>query len=191
MGAITDRGLALSALNCSGNLLDPHPERRQRCQQVYYDTIRVASDLGLDIVITQSGCPGAPDGGTYPNWVTATWPAEYVECGQRQWAEEVTPFWTEAGRFAADHDMKIAIEMHHGMVAYNPRSLLQLREIAGDLLGANLDPSHLWPPGHGTHRRGAGSGRLHLACARQGHRHRPQRGRAQWAARDPPLGSVV
>ena len=91
LGAITERGLTLSALNCSGNLLDPHPERRRRCQQVYYDTIRVASDLGLDIVITQSGCPGAPDGGTYPNWVTATWPAEYVECGLRQWAEEVTP----------------------------------------------------------------------------------------------------
>jgi len=103
MGAITDRGLVLSALNCSGNLLDPHPERRQRCQQVYYDTVRVARELGLDIVITQSGCPGAPDGGTYPNWITATWPAEYVECGLRQWAEEVTPFWTEAGRFAADH----------------------------------------------------------------------------------------
>ena len=124
LGAITDRGLVLSALNCSGNLLDPHPERRERCQQVYYDTIRVAKSLGLDIVITQSGCPGAPDGGTYPNWVTATWPAEYVECGRRQWAEEVTPFWREAGRFAADHGMKIAIEMHHGMVAYNPRSLV-------------------------------------------------------------------
>lgn len=147
LGAITERGLTLSALNCSGNLLDPHPERRQRCQQVYYDTVRVARELGLDIVITQSGCPGAPDGGTYPNWVTATWPAEYVECGLRQWAEEVTPFWSEAGRFAADHGMKIAIEMHHGMVAYNPRSLLQLRDIAGDLLGANLDPSHLWPQG--------------------------------------------
>ena len=41
LGAITERGLTLSALNCSGNLIDPHPERRERCQQVYYDTIRV------------------------------------------------------------------------------------------------------------------------------------------------------
>ena len=106
------------------------------------------SALGLDIVITQSGCPGAPDGGTYPNWVTATWPAEYVECGRRQWAEEVTPFWREAGRFAADHgDEEWPSRCTTAWWPTTPRSLLQLREIAGDLLGANLDPSHLWPQG--------------------------------------------
>lgn len=147
MGAITGRGLVLSALNCSGNLLDPRPEHRETVQQVYRDTVRLANMLQIDVVVTQSGCPGAPDGGTYPNWVTATWPPEYVECLERQWKEEVEPFWRDAGSLAADHGVKIAIEMHHGMSAYNTRSLLRLREIAGDVLGANLDPSHLWPQG--------------------------------------------
>lgn len=145
LGAITDRGLFLSALNCSGNLLDPHPERRERSQQTFRHTVRAAAQLGLDTVVTMSGCPGSPDGGTYPNWITCTWQAEYIEAGERQWREVISPFWAAAGPWAADQGVRLAIEMHHGQSVYNPRSLLRLRQIAGPALGANLDPSHLWP----------------------------------------------
>jgi sugar phosphate isomerase/epimerase len=34
--------------------------------------------------------------------------------------------------------------MHPGFVVYNPRTLLQLRAAVGDVVGANLDPSHLF-----------------------------------------------
>lgn len=145
--AISSRGLVLSALNCNGNLLDPHPDRRSRAQKVFHDTVLAAELLGIDTIVTMSGCPGDPTGGTFPNWVTCSWQKEFVELLERQWQLEVEPFWTEAGNFASAHGIKVAIEMHPGQVAYNTRTLLRLREIAGPNLGANLDPSHLFYQG--------------------------------------------
>ena len=142
--AIERRGLTLSALNCNGNLLDPHPERRKKAQETFYKTVEAARQLGLDTVVTMSGCPGDPTGGMYPNWVTCTWQREFVELGERQWAEVIEPFWKKAGALAADHGVQVAIEMHPGQSVYNTRSLLRLREIVGPHLGANLDPSHLF-----------------------------------------------
>jgi sugar phosphate isomerase/epimerase len=144
VAAVAARGLVVSALNCNGNLLDPHPARRERAQRTFYDTVRAARRLGIDTVVTMSGCPGDPTGGEYPNWVTCTWQAEFVELGERQWAEVIEPFWRAAGQFASDHGVKVAIEMHPGQTVYNTRSLLRLREVAGPSLGANLDPSHLF-----------------------------------------------
>jgi sugar phosphate isomerase/epimerase len=145
--AITGRGLFLSALNCNGNLLDPHPERRERAQHTFQQTVRAAGALGIDTIVTMSGCPGGPDEGTFPNWVTCTWQAEYVDLVEWQWEADIEPFWRKAGPFAADHGVKIAIEMHPGQSVYNTRTLLQLREIAGPNLGANFDPSHLFYQG--------------------------------------------
>ncbi len=142
--AIESRGLALSALNCSGNPLDPHPERGKTAQDTFYKTVEAAGKLGLDTIVTMSGCPGDPTGGTYPNWVTCTWQREFVELGERQWSDAIEPFWTKAGKFASGHGVKIAIEMHPGQAVYNTRTLLRLRAIVGPHLGANLDPSHLF-----------------------------------------------
>lgn len=143
MAAIEGHGLRLSALNCNGNLLDPHPARRERSQETFFKTIEVASLLGLDTVVTMSGCPGEP-GGKYPNWITCNWQPEFIDLLDRQWAEEIAPFWEKAGRFAADRAVKVAIEMHPGQAVHNTRTLLRLREITGSSLGANLDPSHLF-----------------------------------------------
>jgi sugar phosphate isomerase/epimerase len=142
--ALAARGLHLSALNCNGNLLDPHPARQQSAQATFYKTVEAARRLGLDTIVTMSGCPGDPTGGEYPNWVTCTWQREFVDLAERQWEEAIIPFWREAGRFAADHGIQVAIEMHPGQSVYNPRGLLRLRETAGPCLGANLDPSHLF-----------------------------------------------
>ncbi len=67
--AIESRGLTLSAINCNGNQLDPHPERRKTHEDTFFKTIEAASNLGLDTVVAMSGCPGDRDGGTTPNWV--------------------------------------------------------------------------------------------------------------------------
>lgn len=150
-GAIAERGLVLSALNCNGNLLDPHPERGERAQRTLFSTVELAARLGLDTVVTMSGCPGDPGGSPYPNWVTHPWQAEFVELYRWQWEEVITPFWQRAGRFAADHGVRIAIEMHPGQAVYNTDTLLRLREIVGAQLGANLDPSHLFYQGMDPH----------------------------------------
>jgi len=56
----------------------------------------------------------------------------------------VAPYWTEHAKFAADHGVKIAIEMHPGFVVYSPETMLRLRSIAGPSVGCNFDPSHLF-----------------------------------------------
>lgn len=147
MDAITTRGLSLSALNCNGNPLDPDKERGTRHRQALHDTIRLAGKLGLDTVVTMSGCPGGPDGGGCPNWVTHPWQPEFGELLKWQWEEKVAPFWRETGQLATDNGVRIAIEMHPGQVVYNTRTMLQLREIAGPRVGANFDPSHLFYQG--------------------------------------------
>ena len=114
--SIERRGLMLSALNCNGNLLDPHPDRQAHAQSVFRKTVIAAGKIGIDTVVTMSGCPGDPDGGRYPNWITCTWQAEYIELLERQWDEVVAPFWREAGQFAADHGVRIARDL--GSYAY-------------------------------------------------------------------------
>src|SRR6266851_2588357 len=52
--------------------------------------------------------------------------------------------WPKSAKFAEDHGVKIAIEMHPGFVAYSPETLLRLRAIAGKALGCNYDPSHMF-----------------------------------------------
>jgi sugar phosphate isomerase/epimerase len=56
----------------------------------------------------------------------------------------VTPFWRSGGQYAADHGVRIAIELHPGQAVYNALTLRRLREIAGPCVGANLDPGHLF-----------------------------------------------
>jgi sugar phosphate isomerase/epimerase len=90
-----------------------------------------------------SGCPGDPDGGTYPNWV----PYPNTPLVEWQWENAVEPFWAEAGKFAADHGVKIAIELAATQVAYNTNTLRRLRQVAGPALGVNFDPSHLFYQG--------------------------------------------
>src|SRR5499425_2424207 len=56
----------------------------------------------------------------------------------------VAPYWVQHAQFAADHGVKIAIEMHPGFVVYNPDTLLRLREMTGPGVGCNYDPSHMF-----------------------------------------------
>ena len=107
-------------------------------------TILLAEKLGVTTVVDFSGCPGDSSNAKFPNWVTCPWPPEYLEILNWQWDEVVTPYWKEHGKFAADHGVKVAIEMHPGFVVYNPETMLRLRAIAGPSVGANLDPSHLF-----------------------------------------------
>src|SRR5215472_9794548 len=100
--------------------------------------------LGVSVVVDFSGCPGDSPDATQPNWVTCPWPPDFSDLLKWQWDEVVTPYWTEHAKFAADHGVKVAIEMHPGFVAYSPETMLKLRSIAGPNVGCNFDPSHLF-----------------------------------------------
>ena len=138
-------GVDLSCLSCHGNPLHPDRELRKWFRETQRKTIRLAEKLGVKKIVTFSGCPGDGKGGTFPNWVTCPWPEDYTELLQWQWENEVLPFWSKEVEFARDHGLKkLAIEMHPGFVVYNPRTLIKLRKAVGPVIGANLDPSHMF-----------------------------------------------
>lgn len=141
---LRDAGLSISALSCHGNPLHPDAATRKAFVDTSRKTIRLASKLGVKTVVDFSGCPGESDRATRPNWVTCPWPPEYVDVLKWQWEKKVLPFWREHARFAADHGVRVAIEMHPGFVVYSPETMLRLRAEAGKAVGCNFDPSHLF-----------------------------------------------
>ncbi len=141
---LDDHGFRISALSCHGNPLHPSPERAAHDHDVSRRTILLAEKLGVPVVVDFSGCPGDSPHAKYPNWVTCPWPPDYLDILKWQWDEVVSPYWTKQAKFAADHGVKIAIEMHPGFVVYSPETLLRLRAIAGANIGCNYDPSHMF-----------------------------------------------
>jgi sugar phosphate isomerase/epimerase len=141
---LADHGASISALSCHGNPLHPDKARAQHDRDISRKTILLAEKLGVPVVVDFSGCPGDSPNATAPNWVTCPWPPDYLKVLDWQWNEIVTPYWTEHAKFAADHGVKIAIEMHPGFVVYSPETMLRLRQIAGPSIGCNYDPSHLF-----------------------------------------------
>ena len=141
---LTNHGFSISALSCHGNPLHPDCERAKHDQEVSRKTIELAQNLGVPVVIDFSGCPGDSPAAKQPNWVTCPWPPEYLDVLKWQWDEVVIPYWTKHAAFAAERGVKIAIEMHPGFVVYNPETMLRLRSLAGQAVGCNYDPSHMF-----------------------------------------------
>ena len=142
--AFESRSLTISALSCHGNPIHPDADRAAHDDAVFRDTVRLASALGVGVVNVFSGCPGDGPNATKPNWVTCAWPPDFSEIAAWQWEEVVIPYWSEAGRFADEQGVRLGFEMHPGFVVYNPKTLLRLRSEVGEVIGANLDPSHLF-----------------------------------------------
>ena len=143
--AVEDRGLTISALSCHGNALHPDKKFAAANHETHRKTILLAERLGVDTVVTFSGCPGDSERSKYPNWVTCPWPEDFLAILDWQWNKVVIPYWKKEAAFAKSHGVKkIALEMHPGFVVYNPETLLKLREAAGTVIGANFDPSHLF-----------------------------------------------
>lgn len=141
---ITDRGLIISGLSCHGNPISPDKAFAADSDRVYRETVRLAAELEVPVVNLFSGCPGDSEEAKYPNWVTCSWPPEYLKVLDWQWNEKVLPYWQEAGLFAEKSGVKLAFEMHPGFVVYNPETLMRLRDAIGPVIGANYDPSHLF-----------------------------------------------
>lgn len=142
--AIESRGLEISALSCHGNPLHPKRPIARAHHETFEQTLKLAKRLDVGTVITFSGCPGAEPRATAPSWITSPWPPEFLEQLEWQWQERVTPYWRDAAKLAKRNGVRVAIEMHPNFVAYNPETMLKLREIAPDIIGCNFDPSHMW-----------------------------------------------
>ena len=144
LSTLAENGLSISALNCSGNPLFPG-EKGERDRAVAADTFLLAEQLGVETVVMMSGLPGGCREDRTPTWIVTSWPPETEEILRYQWQAAV-PVWKELTARARDHGVKhIALEFHGWQLVYNVETLRRLqREAGGDILGVNLDPSHLF-----------------------------------------------
>ena len=140
--AFAERGLRIAALNCSAWPL--HPVLGQAHEAIVRDTIRLAGELGVETVVSMSGTPGDGPGASTVNWVFYPWPADGMALLSRQW-EVAIPFWQEmAAHAAANGVRRVALELHPLHLVFNVPTLLRMRAAVGPVIGANMDPSHLF-----------------------------------------------
>lgn len=141
---LDENGLEISALSCHGNPVHPNPEIAKEHHEVHRQTVQLANKLGVEVVVNFSGCPGANEQATVPAWNVCAWPEDFNNSLKWQWEEVLIPYWKKEAKFAEEHNVKIAFEMHPGFCVYNTETMLRLRQECGNNLGANLDPSHLF-----------------------------------------------
>lgn len=142
--AFDSRGLTISALSVHGNPLHPQKNIAKSYHDDFIKTVDLAERLEVPVVVSFSGCPGDHEDAKYPNWPVAPWPNDYQEILAWQWENKVIPYWKETGKYASDRGLKIALEPHGGFSVHTPGTVLRLREAVGEVIGANLDPSHMW-----------------------------------------------
>ena len=139
-----DAGITISALSCHNNPVHPDPRIAADADATFRKTVQLAERLDVPTVVTFSGCPGGGPQDLTPNWVTASWPPEYLAMSAWQWEERLIPYWQNAAHFAEQAGVRIAIEAQPGFCVYNTHTLQRLRAATSKSIGINLDPSHLW-----------------------------------------------
>lgn len=136
--------MSISALSAHGNAVHPNKEVAAQAKKDFENAVLLAEQLGVETVVTFSGCPGDSETSQYPNWVVCPWPDDFLTILDYQWNKVLIPYWQEEVKFVRAHGVKhVAFEMHPGFCVYNPETCLKLREAVGPELGANFDPSHL------------------------------------------------
>ncbi len=136
--------MSISAIAAHGNCVHPDKATADRYQRDFETAVCFAEKLGVDTLVTFSGCPGGSPADATPNWIVCPWPDDFLRALDYQWNEVLIPYWKKAAAFANDHGVhRIALEMHPGFCVYNTETCLRLRAAVGDTIGANFDPSHL------------------------------------------------
>ncbi|PKH26645.1 hypothetical protein CIG19_02285 [Enterobacterales bacterium CwR94] len=143
--ALAQREMRIVALNCSGNPLAPGALGEQHTYSSYR-TLELAGKLGVKKIVMMSGLPGGSPQDSIPNWITSTvsWPDYMPGVIDYQWNDVAIPWWKKFVQHAKQHGVEqIAIEAFPSQLVYNASTLLRLRDAVDEMIGINLDPSHL------------------------------------------------
>jgi sugar phosphate isomerase/epimerase len=137
-------GVSIAGLNCNGNPLHPNREIGEKHAEDIRRSIRLANRLGQDRVVTMSGLPGGEPGASTVNWVVNAWNSAALDVLDYQWGV-AAEFWKETDRLAADHDVKVALELHPQNLVFNTADVRKLIELTNAThVGVELDASHLF-----------------------------------------------
>ena len=93
-------GVEICALACHGNPLHPQKAIADEFHNDFCDAVLLAEKLGIETIVTFSGCPGDCEESKYPNWATCAWPDDYQKILEWQWKEKLIPYWKKTGEFA-------------------------------------------------------------------------------------------
>jgi len=140
--AFADRGLRIAALNCSAWPM--HPVHGQDHVALIRATFRLAGELGVTKLVSMSGSPGDGPAATTVNFAWYPWPSDTMALLDRQW-DQALELWRDLAQDARAHGVEqIAFELHPLHLVYNVPTLLRMRDAIGPVIGANVDPSHLF-----------------------------------------------
>ena len=129
----------------------PQSEIAAQAKQDFENAVLLAEQLGVDTVVTFSGCPGDSPTSQYPNWVVCPWPDDFLTILDYQWNEVLIPYWQKEVEFVRAHGVKhVAFEMHPGFCVYNPETCLRLRNAVGPRTGRQLRSQPPDLAGHGS-----------------------------------------
>ncbi|BCT75107.1 sugar phosphate isomerase [Sinomonas cyclohexanicum] len=144
LGIFEGTGVGIAGLNCNGNPLHPKAEIAQKHAEDIRRSIRLAERLGQNRVVTMSGLPGGEPGATVTNWVVNAWNSAALDVLDYQWGI-AADLWRETDRLAADHGVKVALELHPQNIVFNTADVYKLVELTGAThVGVELDASHLF-----------------------------------------------
>jgi len=166
LDAVAEHGFRLDALNAWGNPLHPDPDIARQHDEDLRDAIRLAVLLGADRVVAMAGCPGAVPGDQAPHFGAGGWLPYLEGVYERQWADEVAPYWSDLAAFAASEnpELRVCLELHPGTAVFNTETFSRVAAL-GPAIDANLDPSHFFWMGMDGHKVAAALGE------RVGHAH--------------------
>ena len=124
-GELSENGLTLSCVNAAGNPLHPDPAVGPRHAALLRGAVELAGLLGVDRVVTMSGCPGGRDGGPSPVFAPWALTPDDESLWNWQYEQRLAPFWKELGAWArtAAPAVLICLELHAGRVRLQPRRL--------------------------------------------------------------------
>jgi len=142
--AVESRGMIISAFSAHWDPIGPDKVIARQSDDLLRKSVQLAEMLGVPVVNAMSGLPAGSAADSMPNWVTCPWPPHFLEILDYQWNQVGIPYWRSAANYAEQHNVKIGIEIHPGMLLYNVETFLRMRETAGPALGCNFDPSHLF-----------------------------------------------
>ena len=159
-------GFRLDALNAWGNPLHPDADLARQHDEDLRNAIRLATLLGADRVVAMAGCPGAVAGDRSPHFGAGGWLPYLEGVYERQWTEQIRPYWAELAAFATaeNPDLRVCLELHPGTAAFNVNTFDRIAAL-GPAIDANLDPSHFFWMGMDGHKVTAAIGE------RVGHAH--------------------
>lgn len=139
-----ESGVEIAGLNCNGNPLHPNPTIGSKHSADVVRSIQLAERLGQKRVVTMSGLPGGEPGSTVVNWVVNAWNSSALDVLDYQF-EVAAKYWREINQLAADHDVKVALELHPQNLVFNVPTIRELVErTKATHLGVELDASHLF-----------------------------------------------